>query len=235
MRLKSPASTLHIPPRFENHSKNEVVLTDIGGFTHPEQMSIEVLLRTDAAYPRRFHELGDAPAKAYLKGTLPAGPTVAIVGARRASEAGRNMARGLAEALTGAGFEVISGGAIGIDAAAHEGALAAGGRTFAVLGSSLFEPGPKLNLHLLERIIKQGGGWLSEQAGRPDRLAFCRRNRLIAALADQVIVVEGTAKSGTSYTLKAARRLGRRIMAVTWAPGDPRGGQSEWVFANGGE
>lgn len=164
----------------------------------------------------------------------PSARVVALVGARRASPGGLEIARRLAGAAAAADLWVVSGGAIGIDGAAHAGALDAGGRTLAVLGTPLTDPGPRLNRPLFDRMLEWGGGWLSEQNGPPDRLAFCRRNRLIAALADLVVVVEGAEKSGTRYTLQAAHRLGRNLGAVTWSPGDRRGAQAEWVFRNGG-
>ncbi len=186
-------------------------------------------------FPARLAELADPPSFVDVRGQLPRSvPAVAIVGARRASEAGRDIAHALGRAAAEAGLWVISGGAVGIDAAAHNGALVGAGQTLAVLGTPLSSPGPRTNRRLFEAILDGGGGWLSECDAPPDRLAFCRRNRMIAALADWVVVIEGHERSGTRYTLRAARQLGRRLAAVTWAPGDPRGAQAAWVFARQG-
>ena len=196
--------------------------------------AVRCLEVNNPAYPVAFHELADPPERIYVCGRMPSAPAVAIVGARRASEEGRRMARALGAAVAEVGAWVVSGGAIGIDAAAHEGALEAGGRTVAVLGSSAAQPGPRQNVPLFNAMLAAGGGYMSESAGAVDRLAFCRRNRLIAALADWVVIVEGQARSGTRYTLRAALQLGRSMAAVTWAPGDTRGAQAEWVFDRGG-
>ena len=188
----------------------------------------------DSDYPRGLSDLS-APPVVQVRGQVPERPTVlAVVGARRASEEGRRVAYILSKAAAEAGVWVISGGAIGIDAAAHEGALAAGGPTLAVLGTPLGTPGPKANRALFEAIIAGGGGWLSEQEGPPSRRSFTRRNRLIAALADWVLVVEAQANSGTRHTLNAGYRLRRSLAAVTWGFGDARGTQAGWVFAREG-
>lgn len=174
------------------------------------------------------------PSPVFVRGRWPDKGAVAVVGARRASEAGLEVAEALGRSAAEAGLWVVSGGAIGIDAAAHRGALDGGGRTLAVLGTPLNRPGPRLHRPMFEAIINRGGGWMSEAQGPPTRASFCERNRLIAAMADLVLVVEGQAGSGTRYTLTAARRLDRGLGAVTWAPGDPRGAQAEWVFRRRG-
>ena len=196
----------------------------------------DALTQNDPRYPRRLCDLKDAPQVAFVRGELPheTDRAVALVGARRASPEGVDFARDLARALAKAGIWVVSGGAFGIDAAAHQGALAAKGRTLAIFGSALDQPSPRSQRPLFEAIISGAGGWLSEQQGRAPRYAFSRRNRLIAAMADFVVVIEGRAGSGTRYTLESAVRLGRPIGAVTWAPFDERGIQSDWVFARGG-
>ena len=186
-------------------------------------------------YPPALNDLTDRPPFVDVCGRWPIdAPSVALVGARRASQEGLAFARTLGRVAAQAGIWVISGGAIGIDAAAHQGAVDAGGPTLAVLGTPLRRPGPVTNRGLFQAILDHGGGWMSEQSARPHRSAFRERNRLIAALADWVVVVEGQAKSGTRHTLSAAHRLRRPMGAVTWAPDDPRGAQAAWVYSNDG-
>ena len=201
----------------------------------PDGRSLRRISQTDDHYPDRLRVLARPPAEVFVRGRWPTDVSaVAIVGARRASPEGLAIARDLGSAAAEAGLWVISGGAIGIDAAAHAGSVESGGPTLAVLGTSLRSPGPKINRPLFEAIIRTGGGWLSEQAGPVHRAAFSQRNRLIAALADLVVVVEGREGSGTRHTLEVAQRLSRRMAAVTWAPGDPRGAQADWVFERNG-
>lgn len=140
---------------------------------------------------------------------------VAIVGSRAAYRSERSLAGELAEALAARDVAVISGGAIGIDTAAHEGALAAGGPTVAILGSGLDRPYPPRNVALFERIARQG--WLlTPFAPDEEPLAwhFPARNGLIAALAQTVVVVAAAERSGALDTARKARALGRPLLAV---------------------
>jgi DNA processing protein len=175
-------------------------------------------------YPAALRVLADAPDPVHLRGVLPEGPAVAIVGARRASEAGRAVASRVARELAERGVIVVSGGALGIDAAAHRGALSGGGATVVVLPTPVDAPAPRRNLPLFEQALRRGGAWLSEQSEIPsNKSPFLRRNRLIAALADRVLIVEAHPGSGTRHTAVAAAALGRPVLAWTWPEGDPRG------------
>jgi DNA processing protein len=170
-------------------------------------------------------ELPDCPERLFVAGTLPeASQTVAIVGTRYADEDGLAFARTLARDLSAAGALIVSGGAAGIDSAAHLGALDAGGKTIAVLATGLIDAYPKQNAGLFAAIAQSGalvcecerrtgaGGWI-----------FLRRNRLIAALAQIVVVVQAPARSGALATARLARGLKRRVFAVPSAPWSPRG------------
>jgi DNA processing protein len=161
----------------------------------------------------------------FVAGTLPeASQTVAIVGTRYAAEDGLAFARRLACELSAAGAVIVSGGAAGIDSAAHLGALDAGGKTVAVLATGLVDAYPRHNARLFATIAESGalvcetdrpparGGWI-----------FLRRNRLIAALAQVVVVVQAPQRSGALATARLARELKRRVFAVPSAPWDPRG------------
>ena len=148
---------------------------------------------------------------------------VAIVGGRRASALRMATARTLAGGLAAAGVSVVSGGAIGVDAAAHAGALEAGGATVVVLGCGLDVPYPRRNLDLFRRVRESGGTLLSEHppGAKPLAAHFLPRNRLIAALAGAVVVVEAAPGSGSLSTARAAGSRGTgQVLAVPGAPWD---------------
>ena len=171
-------------------------------------------------YPVGLCDLADAPAALHvLGGPLPAlERAVAIVGARAATPYGLGMARRLAADLARLGIVVVSGLARGIDAAAHEGALEAGGRTVAVLPGGLDVIAPAHHAQLARRIRGSGALASEHPAGtRVFRGSFLERNRLIAALSAATVVVEAAERSGALSTATVARRLGRIVLAV---PGD---------------
>jgi DNA processing protein len=153
----------------------------------------------------------------------PAARSVAVVGGRRASALRRATARSLARGLAGAGICVVSGGAIGVDAAAHGGALDGGGPTVVVLGCGLDVPYPRGNQDLFLRIREAGGTFLAEHppGARPLAAHFLPRNRLIAALSGAVVVVEAALDSGSLATARAAGSRGAgQILAIPGAPWD---------------
>ncbi|MFI5369924.1 MAG: DNA-processing protein DprA [Candidatus Eisenbacteria bacterium] len=184
------------------------------------RLGVDALAREDAGYPAGWRDLPDAPPVVFRRGgDLPAvAEAVAIVGSRAASDYGLRMARRLAADLATAGQVVVSGLARGIDAAAHEGALSAGGRTVAVVPSGLDAITP-VHHHPLAARIAERGALVSELASGPPRFrgVFVARNRLIAAMAGTTVVVEASHRGGALHTARAARRLGRRVLAV---PGD---------------
>ncbi|HEX6489733.1 MAG TPA: DNA-processing protein DprA [Candidatus Dormibacteraeota bacterium] len=146
----------------------------------------------------------------------PEGPRVAVVGSRRPTPYGEAVAERLAGDLAAAGVVVISGLALGVDAAAHAGALAAGGCTIAVLGTGVDVIYPAAHSDLARRIVDGGGALVSQFADgtRPHRGNFPRRNWTIAALTDAVIVVEAAEGSGALITAEAALAQQREVMAV---------------------
>ncbi len=182
-----------------------------------ERTGARVLIAADRDYPARIHELRDAPAALFARGTLAAAsaPAVAIVGTRTATSYGLRVARSLATACARAGVAVISGLARGIDGAAHEAALAAGGRTVAVLGTGVDMYFPHHHRALQEQIARDGL-LLSELApgSTGHSGTFPRRNRIIAALADVTVVVEAGLKSGALITANHAIDLGRTVACV---------------------
>lgn len=177
---------------------------------------VRIVSRDDAEYPSLLASLPDAPCVLYLKGTLAEGRVrVALVGSRRSTAYGRAVARGLAGELAELGAEVVSGGARGIDTWSHRGALEAGGRTVAVLGSGFAHTYPPENAELFAQIAASGAivsEFPIETAPLPEN--FPRRNRLIAGLSAATIVIEATEKSGSLITAGHALDQGREVMAV---------------------
>jgi DNA processing protein len=174
------------------------------------------LARGGDAYPAALLGLADPPAALHVRGILPERDrAVAIVGARAATPYGRRIAGTLAGDLARLGFAVVSGLARGIDAAAHLGALEAGGPSVAVLPGGLDAIVPVEHRGLAERLAERGA-LVSEWASGPPRFrgAFVTRNRIIAALSAATVVVEAGEASGALATAAAARALGRPVLAV---------------------
>ena len=182
---------------------------------------------TTATYSRiwngRLDNLPDPPAeKLYARGeqieTALAleTPTVAIVGARSCTDYGAHVARQFAFELAAAGVTVVSGLARGVDGWAHRGALEAGGRTVAVLGCGIDRDYPRAHADLARQIADNGGGIVSEyEPGVPPApWRFPARNRIIAALADTVLIVEARERSGALITVDLAMEIGRPIYAI---------------------
>jgi DNA processing protein len=194
---------------------------------------IERLTQSCAEYPQELlriaaHVRGfDAPCELQYIGTLPefapAAPCVAIVGARACSLHGRQIAGRLAAGLAAAGVVVVSGAARGIDQAAMQGALDAGGTVVAILGSGLRRPYPPDAFGMLEQIAAQGGAALSEfpAAMPPLRHHFPKRNRLLAAFCQAIVVVEAGTRSGSMNTVRWGLDLGRELAAVPGLAGAP--------------
>lgn len=181
------------------------------------EVQAAVLALDDPGYPPALATIHDPPTVIVVRGRLlpEDARAVAIVGARRATPAGEEVARRLAGDLAAAGVTVISGLARGIDRAAHEGALAGGGRTIAVLGSGVANPYPPQHAGLAERIARAGAvvSELEPDAG-PSRHSFPQRNRIIAGLSLGVVVVEAGPRSGALITADLAMQAGRELFAV---------------------
>ena len=180
-------------------------------------MIVTSLDRGSPAYPPLLAQLHDPPARLYLRGdaALLTRPTVAVVGARSCSPYGAQVARSLASELAGAGLVVVSGLARGIDAEAHRGALAAGGRTVAVLGCGIDRDYPAAHAGLAQR-IEADGLLVSEYppGTEPAPWRFPARNRIIAGLSLATVVVEARERSGALITADFALELGREVFAV---------------------
>lgn len=169
----------------------------------------------EPGFPVSLTALADPPLGLFHRGPLPCQPAVAVVGARRATTYGREVAEHLARELGAAGVWVVSGMARGVDAAAHRGALAGGGKTAAVWGCGPDRVYPPEHVSLAEEIAANGC-LISEYPPGAAPLArhFPERNRLIAGLAQVLIVVEASERSGSLITARLALEEGREVMAV---------------------
>ncbi|MDX1395068.1 MAG: DNA-processing protein DprA [Gemmatimonadota bacterium] len=221
---------------WEEHGSGRAALKAIGR-APPRRRSFEILrearrLRLDVmplgdpSYPRSLLDLRDPPPVLFAPvGLLPMPAlSIAVVGTRRSTPYGRGMARRIAGELAGHGWCVVSGMAAGIDAVAHEAVLDAGGVTLGVLGTGHRHSYPPTNRRLYARMRQRG--WLVsefEPSEGPSRAAFPRRNRIIAALARAVVVVEAGERSGALNTATHALDLGRPVLAVPARDGDPKG------------
>ena len=175
------------------------------------------LTSADARYPARLAEVPDAPATLHVRGAVVDADAlaVAIVGSRRATPYGLEVAETLAADLAARGVTIVSGLARGIDSAAHRGALRVGGRTLAVLGSGVDLIYPPENRRLADEIAERGALLSQFAPGTPPLPQnFPARNQVIAALSLAVVIVEAAEKSGSLITARLAAELGREVLAV---------------------
>lgn len=204
-----------VDPRFAKAAQAELVEHRAAGH--------DLIPLDDPRYPEALAEIHDPPQVLSLRGDLdPAALRVAIVGARRGTPEALEITYELALGLAAAGVVVVSGLARGIDTAAHEGALAAGGRTLAVLGSGLKRIYPRRNLALAERIARQGA-LISEfsPATEPRRHTFPQRNRIVTGLSEAVVVVQAGPRSGALLSADFALQQGRELCAVPGSIREP--------------
>lgn len=182
-----------------------------------QRPDVHLLWLDHPGYPRPLRDLSDPPAILFIRGSLEEADRfgVGIVGTRRASPYGRSVAERMARELAGHGLTVVSGGAMGIDAAAHRGALSGGGRTLAFLGCGVDVDYPRENRALFEQIAAQGA-LISESplGAQPESWRFPARNRLISGMSQGVLVVEAPRTSGALITARFAGEQGRPVLAV---------------------
>jgi DNA processing protein len=179
--------------------------------------NIHILTPDSPTYPASLHSTPDPPPALWVRGEPRAADqlSVAIVGSRAATPYGLEVAAEIAAGLASKAVAIVSGLAVGIDAAAHRAALEAGGRTIAFLGCGLDAPYPACNRRLMEEIVGRGAVFSEYPVGtRPERWHFPERNRLIAGFALGTVVVEANDQSGAFHTANAALNLGREVWAV---------------------
>jgi DNA processing protein len=190
----------------------------------------------DLAYPAAFRVLADAPFLLFATGRLEllGNPAVGVVGTREPTDYGRQTAMQLAGDLARAGYAVVSGMAKGIDAAAHAGALAAGGDTVGVLGHGIDLAYPSENKRLFA-VMRERGLLVTELPPGAEPLAgnFPRRNRLISALSEGVLVVEMAVKSGAQHTVSYALEQGKEVFAVPGPIGSPMSAGTNQLLKDG--
>lgn len=190
-----------------------------------EDFGCHILTQSDAAYPESLRQIYDPPIVLYVKGELTAKDknAVALVGSRMTTHYGVEVARKLAYQLAYVGVTVVSGGARGIDTAAHQGALSAKGRTVAVLGTGINLIFPPENKELFERIAAQGAVITQFPFNRAaDKQSFPIRNRIVAGMTLGTVVVEANLTSGALITANMAVDFGRQLFAVPGRIDSPR-------------
>lgn len=189
-----------------------------------EKEKIQILCPDDPDYPENLLNIYDPPAALYIRGQIKKEDkrALAIVGTRSATRIGLDIAEKFSRELSALGITIVSGLAMGIDAAAHLGAK----RTVAVFGSGVDQVFPKINTSLAEKILKDGGALVSEFpiGTLPEKWTFPQRNRIISGLSLGVIVVEGAEDSGALITARLAMEQGREVFAI---PGSIRLEQSK--------
>jgi DNA processing protein len=185
-----------------------------------EKMNINLALSSEQKYPKILHEIPHAPFALYIKGSQEVLTSsllnLAIIGTRRATPEGKELAKNFAHILASHNCTIISGLAFGIDAAAHQGSLDAGGTTIAVFARGLDEIYPQSNVRLAEKIIEQGGALVSEYPpGEPPLpYRFIERNRIISGLSQGVIVIEAPDGSGSLATARFALEQNRDVFVT---------------------
>jgi len=219
---------------FISHRKN-FELDDY--FKKLESLNIKTFTIFEDNYPANLKEISDAPFVLYVRGNIEKSDarSVAIVGTRMMTSYGKEVTNKFAVALANFGITVISGLALGVDAEAQRSALAAGGRTIAVLASGLDIISPYANKALALEFIKSSGAVVSEYplGHQPFRENFAVRNRLISGLSKAVIVTEARIKSGTFYTVNAAANQGRPVFAVPGPITSPASEAPNYLIQNG--
>jgi DNA processing protein len=185
----------------------------------------EAVRLSGADLPTRLLDLEEPPGEIFVHGELPRGPAVAIVGTRHPTENARRFAYDLGWHLARAGVSVLSGGAIGIDLAAHEGAFDGAGRTVVIAPAGLRNPYPKEHAAFFERVVERGGCYVSlvSEGESADRAGFFPRNRSLVALAHATVLVEAPLRSGARNAAGAARELGRPLFVVPAVPWNSKG------------
>lgn len=181
-----------------------------------EKLGIRIVTISDDEYPELLKEIYDPPLALYIKGRLDFDAGIGVVGSRRASLYGLTCARNFGRELSLRGMAIISGFARGVDTSAHRGAIDAGGKTFAVLGSGLNRIYPAENENLIPKILEYKGGIISEYPLDTGPLPhnFPRRNRIISGLSSGVLVVEAAKNSGALITADCALEQGREVFAL---------------------
>ncbi len=216
------------PETIESIMKREFSEKALEEFENVKRLGGDILVLDDGSYPNLLREIADPPITLYVMGNWQACfdlPCVGVIGSRMCSTYGRNAAEMLARDLASRGICIVSGLARGIDTSAHRGALEAGGKTVAVIGTGLNDVYPKENRKLVDEILEKGGAVVSQfPLGTPPIPEnFPYRNRIISGLSYGVLIVEASERSGSLITARLAMEQNREVMAV---PGNITSGKS---------
>jgi len=226
----------HGAERAWHHAGGDPAADALAAVAAHRAAGVELLLPTDPGYPSALRDDPEPPGVLFALGDLGAldGPRVAVVGTRRCTGTGGGVARDLGRDLTEAGVGVVSGLALGIDGAAHRGVLDAGGRPIGVVGSGVDVVYPSRHRDLWAQ-VRQHGLLLSEcpLGARPTAWRFPARNRIIAALADVVVVVESHAAGGSMHTVREAADRSVQVMAVPGSVRNPAAAGTNLLLAEG--
>jgi DNA processing protein len=198
------------------------------------EKGMSVVTFADEGYPARLREMSDPPPALFVDGEIPDGPHVAVVGSRKASPGGVEAAEEIGRELGGRGVCVVSGLALGVDGAAHRGAVSVAGNTLGVLGCGIDIVYPKKH-HALFEEVKRRGGIISEYylGEAPLAWRFPARNRIVAGMCDTVVVVEAAEKSGALITARHALDAGRDVWAMPGPVSMPECRGSNKLLADG--
>ncbi len=199
---------------------------------------IALFIKDGPGYPPLLREIVSAPHGIYVKGSLPnAEEAVAIVGTRRATPEGKRIAKNFGKCIAEAGFSIVSGLAVGIDAAAHEGTLEGKGTAIAVLAGGLGDIHPRANTRLARNIIEEGGALISEYPPDEHPLArrFLERNRIVSGLSKGVVVIEAPEYSGSLATARFALEQNRDVFVVPGNTAHPNFKGSHSLIRQGAE
>ena len=243
-KAESAKDILADPAAFQRELSETGVLAVRRAMQHAEAILDEIyasgthlLLPGEEGYPKRLRQIPRAPHLLFVQGaaTLDDELSVSIVGTRAASEYGLRHTRRIAQELAKSGVCIVSGLALGVDAAAHEGALSANGRTIAVLGGALDKFYPEENRALRDRILEAGGSVVSEypMGVAPNRYSFLLRNRIIAGLSQGTLVTEGPLRSGALRTASDAGDYGREVFALPGSVDAPNSALPHKLLADG--
>lgn len=202
-----------------------------------ERAGARVIYYTDSEYPDFLKNIGVPPLLLYVWGAIErsCSHNLAIIGSRQGTAYGRNFIASIMPELAARSWTIVSGGARGIDAMAHESALNCGAKTIVVLGSGLLQIYPSEHRKLFDRVVEDGGGVISPfcMNSMPEAWHFPARNRIIAGLSRGVMVVQAAIKSGTRSTATFALEYGREVFAVPGAFDDKLSGGCHWLIKQG--
>jgi DNA processing protein len=220
------ADRLKLKPAAREYLARTPDLQELGlwAISAAKEAGARVVLLSDSWYPPKLKAIVNPPPVLYVRGHLaPVARRVAIVGARHSDEQGLEIARSFGDGLARAGVQVVSGGARGVDSAAHDGAFWGEGQSVAVLGCGIDLAYPPENRDLFDRMAKGAGAVVSEfpPGAQPTQGNFPRRNRTISGLSDAVVVVRAAMRSGALITADHAAQQGRRLFAVPGDLGNP--------------